>query len=163
MIGKQEAEKALLTLFSLGHVMSWLSKFPAQHRWPSVKVAVGEFVAYANSLTPPTPPTTVHCCTKQKLFELDPDHEVYVGRPSKWGNPFKLRRPADRKLVVQLYEDWVLGKITKPVLAKRGVKQVKPSFTVDDIRRELKGKRLYCWCHPKACHADVLARLADSA
>ncbi|HVJ56684.1 MAG TPA: DUF4326 domain-containing protein [Terrimicrobiaceae bacterium] len=27
----------------------------------------------------------------------------------------------------------------------------------------LKGKRLACWCKPKACHGDVLARLADAS
>ena len=27
----------------------------------------------------------------------------------------------------------------------------------------LNGKRLACWCKPKACHGDVLARLADAS
>lgn len=27
----------------------------------------------------------------------------------------------------------------------------------------LKGKRLACWCKPKACHGDVLAILADAS
>lgn len=27
--------------------------------------------------------------------------------------------------------------------------------------RELRGKVLGCWCHPEACHGDVLARLAN--
>ncbi len=26
---------------------------------------------------------------------------------------------------------------------------------------ELKDKTIACWCHPKACHGDVLAALAD--
>jgi hypothetical protein len=34
-------------------------------------------------------------------------------------------------------------------------------FTIDDVRRELKGKELVCWCEPGApCHADVLLAVA---
>ena len=35
-------------------------------------------------------------------------------------------------------------------------------FTIDDVRRELKGKDLICWCKPGApCHADVLLDVAN--
>ncbi len=34
--------------------------------------------------------------------------------------------------------------------------------TVDDIRREMAGKNLACWCKPgDACHADVLLEIAN--
>jgi Domain of unknown function (DUF4326) len=29
------------------------------------------------------------------------------------------------------------------------------------VKRELRGKTLLCYCHPKRCHADVLAKIAD--
>ncbi len=103
--------------------------------------------------------TTVHRFHKE--MELG-DDDVYVGRPSKWGNPFKIHDPKDRKVVIQMYEDWVLGRVTKPGITPVGMIGRRPSFTVDDIKRELKGKRLFCWCHPRACHADVLAKIADS-
>ena len=35
-------------------------------------------------------------------------------------------------------------------------------FTIDDVRRELKGKDLVCWCKPGApCHADVLLAVTN--
>lgn len=70
---------------------------------------------------------------------------VYVGRPSKWGNPFKLDREEDREEVLKQYEEWLLS---QPRLVR-------------DVKRELKGKHLICWCAPKLCHADVLLRVAN--
>jgi hypothetical protein len=78
-------------------------------------------------------------------------HDVYVGRPSKWGNPFKIGRDAagaywSRDDVIQLYASWVQQEIADGRL---------------DVE-ELRGKRLACWCAPQPCHGDVLARLANA-
>jgi ribA/ribD-fused uncharacterized protein len=74
-----------------------------------------------------------------------PTDAVYVGRPTKWGNPFVIGQDGDRDEVVAKYEAWV---VTQPdLMAALG---------------ELKGKNLVCWCAPSACHADVLMRLANS-
>lgn len=70
--------------------------------------------------------------------------EVYVGRPSKWGNPFKAGREGTREEVIRLYELYIL---THSTLLK-------------DLH-ELTGKDLICWCSPLACHADVLLELAN--
>jgi hypothetical protein len=82
----------------------------------------------------------VHC--KREKFD------VYIGRPSKWGNPLKLDRiddtPEQRAKVIADYEAWLQ---TQPHLLK--------------AIHELRGKVLGCWCSPKACHGDVLARLAN--
>lgn len=72
------------------------------------------------------------------------DFDVFIGRPSKWGNPFKITREDDRTKVIALYKEWI---ITQPDLLK-------------DLR-ELKGKRIACFCKPLACHGDILAELAD--
>ena len=73
-------------------------------------------------------------------------YDVYIGRPSKWGNPFKLTPRTTRAEVIARYEAWLL---TQPQLLA--------------ALPELKGKRLGCWCAPLPCHGDVLARLADAA
>ena len=78
----------------------------------------------------------VHC--KKEPFD------VYIGRPSKWGNPFKIGKDGPREEVIQKYRHWILA---NPVL-------------VAQLPTELKGKRLGCWCKPYACHGDVLAELA---
>lgn len=70
---------------------------------------------------------------------------VYVGRPSRWGNPFKLVCEEEREDVLRQYEEWLLSDPEK----------------VAEVKRHLKGKHLICWCHPLACHADVLLRVAN--
>lgn len=71
-------------------------------------------------------------------------YDVYIGRPGKWGNPFVDGKDGTRLQVIDKYRNWVR---TQPHLMKEI-----PS---------LKGKTLGCWCHPKPCHGDVLAELAD--
>ncbi|RDJ35281.1 MAG: DUF4326 domain-containing protein [Crenarchaeota archaeon] len=69
-------------------------------------------------------------------------YDVYIGRPSKWGNPFVVGRDGNREEVIVQYEKWIL---TQTHLL--------------NALHELKGKVLGCWCSPKACHGDVLVRL----
>ena len=74
--------------------------------------------------------------------------QVYIGRPSRWGNPFRLTAGVNRIRVIALYRaDLVrrlrIGRVTRAELA------------------ELNGRPLVCWCAPLACHGHVL--LAASA
>ena len=82
--------------------------------------------------------TVTHCREDQ--------HDVYIGRPSKWGNPFHIGRDGTRAEVIDKYREWLDG---QPKLKAA-------------VRRELKGKALGCWCKPRACHGDVLAEIADA-
>ena len=68
---------------------------------------------------------------------------VYVGRPSKWGNPFVIGRDGTRDEVIAKYRAWIAQQ--PALLAALG---------------ELHGKDLVCWCAPERCHADVLLDLA---
>ncbi len=70
---------------------------------------------------------------------------VYIGRPSKFGNPFAIGRDGTRDEVIEKFERWLAG---KPDL-------------IAAVKRELKGKDLMCWCAPLRCHGDVLARIAN--
>lgn len=74
------------------------------------------------------------------------DYDVYVGRPSQWGNPFMIGRDGTREEVIEKF---------------RGYLKANPGW-VNMIRKELRGKRLGCFCKPLACHGDVLAEVADS-
>lgn len=80
---------------------------------------------------------------KLVVHKKDP-HQVYIGRPSKWGNPFVIGKDGDRAVVIAKYEAWVK---TQPALMA--------------ALPELKGKTLGCFCAPQPCHGDVLARLAN--
>ena len=74
-----------------------------------------------------------------------PADAVYVGRPSKWGNPFVIGRDGDRYQIIAMYADWLDGMVFNRLL---------------DLD-ELKGNDLVCWCAPLACHADILLELAN--
>jgi hypothetical protein len=75
-----------------------------------------------------------------------PDGAVYVGRPTRWGNPFKVA-DIGRDAAVWNYANALrMGELP---------------FTLDDVRRELKGTDLICWCGlDETCHADILLRAA---
>ncbi len=71
---------------------------------------------------------------------------VYVGRPTRWGNPYRTDEhgPAG---AVALYRARVEA---DPVL-------------LAEIRAQLGGRVLACWCRLDApCHADVLLQLANT-
>lgn len=70
---------------------------------------------------------------------------VYIGRGSKWGNPFRIGRDGDRVEVLQKYRYWLS---LQPLLMAQA-------------RQELAGKDLLCFCAPRACHGDVLHALAN--
>jgi predicted amidohydrolase len=69
---------------------------------------------------------------------------VYVGRPSKWGNPFVIGPDGTRDDVIAKYRGWI---VRQPALI--------------GALHELRGKHLVCWCAPERCHADVLIELAN--
>lgn len=78
-------------------------------------------------------------------------YDVYIGRPSIWGNPFSHKEGTKAKCIVdnrehavELYRKHLMD--NPKLLAKLP---------------ELKGKVLGCWCSPLACHGDVLAELAN--
>jgi len=71
-------------------------------------------------------------------------YDVYIGRPSKWGNPYQIGRDGTRTDVIELYKKWI---VTKPELMNE-------LYT-------LYGKTLGCWCKPYACHGDVIVELIN--
>jgi hypothetical protein len=78
-----------------------------------------------------------------------PINAVYVGRPTPWGNPFKISGSGidkvDRESAIKSYRKWLECRLV-----------VDPTFL-----EPLRGKDLVCWCAPKHCHADVLLEIAN--
>jgi len=84
------------------------------------------------------------------------DYDIYVGRPSMWGNPFSHTKSrhaayevADREESIRRYADHLRS---EPVLL--------------DIIVNLEGKVLGCWCRPRdgfagrlMCHAQIIVGL----
>jgi hypothetical protein len=85
-----------------------------------------------------------------------PPGAVFVGRPSKWGNPYKLAsyykvlNPKEKIF----HRGIVIGQYRKYIMAH-------PEL-VESIKKELKGRDLVCFCAPLPCHADVLLEIANS-
>ncbi len=81
-----------------------------------------------------------------KRTDKIPPDAVYVGRPSKWGNHFKIGSDGTREEVIKKYREW-LESLDRPAL--------------NTLREQLYGKDLVCWCSPLPCHADILLELAN--
>jgi hypothetical protein len=73
---------------------------------------------------------------------------VYIGRPSMFGNPYRIGPDGTRSEVIQKYE-----------IGARSMIEIDDRFRA--AVKNLKGKLLVCWCRPLACHGDVLVRLAE--
>ncbi|MGK5737300.1 DUF4326 domain-containing protein [Micromonospora sp. URMC 103] len=83
-----------------------------------------------------------------------PENTVYVGRPSRWGNAYRLRNapldhPNPHQWLVDAHRSWLNW--CGPIKAA-------------EIRTYLRGKNLACWCPlDQPCHADVLLEIANGA
>jgi hypothetical protein len=90
---------------------------------------------------------------KRLVVHVNEDRfDVYIGRPSKWGNPYSHLagtkahwRVASREEAVLMYARWLKD---NPGL-------------IAEAKKELRGKVLGCWCAPQLCHGEVLARVAN--
>ena len=89
-----------------------------------------------------------------------PADAVYVGRPTRWGNPFAPGKPAtdpatgdtievrDRAHAVALYRAWLPNKLINDA----------------EFLHPLRGKNLVCWCPLDGpCHADLLLDFTNAA
>lgn len=76
-------------------------------------------------------------------------YDVYIGRPSFWGNQFTIGKDGTREEVVQKYKEH----LERVLFLNPEVKE--------KLVRELKGKVLGCWCAPLSCHGDILMELAN--
>lgn len=85
---------------------------------------------------------------KPKILNADidtiPDNAVYIGRSSRYGNPYRLGIDGDVGDIAILYLKYL---VANPEL-------------VADIRQNLKGKILVCHCSGELCHGSILMLLA---
>lgn len=77
-----------------------------------------------------------------KATDVLTDDSIYIGRPSRFGNPFIIGKDGNRAEVLAKYENFI-----------RNDKQL-----LEDIK-VLTGKDLVCWCVPQRCHGDVIVQI----
>ena len=78
--------------------------------------------------------------SQTKVVNVNRDqYDVYIGRGSIWGNPFRIGVDGTRKEVIDKYRVYLENN--------------------DELLyhlEELRGKRLGCYCKPKDCHGDMI-------
>jgi hypothetical protein len=80
-----------------------------------------------------------------KVINLRKDkYDIYIGRPSIYGNPFEIGKDGDRDMVIKLYRFYFYNRLEHDNHFKEEV-------------LKLKGKILGCFCKPLACHGDIIA------
>lgn len=78
-------------------------------------------------------------------------YDVYIGRGSKWGNPYS------HKLGTRA--QWVVGSKGEAIAKYKEWIKTRPELMA--ALGELAGKRLGCFCAPNACHGDALVELLE--
>jgi hypothetical protein len=72
-------------------------------------------------------------------------HDVFIGRPSRYSNPFIKGEDGTRQDVIRQFEEY---------LRKHPER--------DKMLDELEGKRIACWCKTsERCHGDIYIQLAE--
>jgi len=72
-------------------------------------------------------------------------YDVYIGRGTKFGNPYKDMPRAEAIALFRVY-------------FKEQIRN--GSITLSELR-ELHGLRLGCSCHPKPCHGDFIVSVVN--
>lgn len=81
-------------------------------------------------------------------------YNVYIGRPSKWGNPYSYKEGTAARFKVNT-RDEAIDAYYYYITEGDG------KHLLEDLH-ELKGKVLGCWCKPKRCHGDILVELVKN-
>lgn len=118
-----------------------------------------------------------------------PPNTIYVGRGTKWGNPFRIMGEENAYLYCdashrrKILDPWVIYDHDQDIVNNPATQQmavdhyrrwlfrsighekitdiVRPPFNKMDALTELRGVDLCCWCPVgHACHADILLEIA---
>jgi hypothetical protein len=86
--------------------------------------------------------SVIHIKNAPPGYKSNSDY-VYIGRGSKWGNPYHVSMGRTR--CIELYREHLTS---QPQLM--------------NALHELKGKTLVCFCKPEDCHGDILVMMAEA-
>jgi hypothetical protein len=93
-----------------------------------------------------------------KRTHVPTDHDVYIGRPSPLGNPYRVgNQPGSRDAAIQSYREWLYMHTHTLSTAGKQMSELRRIGKLADIG----DVNLVCWCAPKACHGDVIKQYLD--
>jgi hypothetical protein len=70
-------------------------------------------------------------------------HDIFIGRPSKFGNPFVIGEDGNRTEVIAKFEQYM-----------------RSHPDLQNYLKELDGRIIACWCRTdQSCHGDVYLKL----
>lgn len=75
-------------------------------------------------------------------------YNAFIGRPSIFGNPFKIGPDGTREEVIEKFKDYFYKRLVDDSNFKARV-------------LTLKDKTLGCYCKPLPCHGDIIAEYLD--
>ena len=94
-----------------------------------------------------------------------PEGAIYVGRPSRWGNPYAMPGTASGRqdgTVYDLSVGILVASREDSIRAFRAVLDTMTDRELSVLVEPLRGHDLACWCPlDQPCHADVLLELAN--
>jgi len=91
----------------------------------------------------------------RRVNHLKDPYDIFIGRPSKWGNPFSYKKyststykVSSRRESIDKHKEWLLSGDGR--------------FLLDQLH-ELSGKKISCWCNTnQTCHGDILVELVNN-
>lgn len=86
-----------------------------------------------------------------KVVNMCDDYDIYVGRPSKFGNPYSHLDISIAQFKVKNIDE-ALYKYEEYLLS---------NSELYNSLYELKYKKIACWCKTKKCHAYILKKYVD--
>lgn len=75
--------------------------------------------------------------------------DVYIGRGSLFGNPYRISKCRTRQMVIDWYREWFYHELKNP-LFNAEVEKLRSATT------------LGCYCKPQACHGDVIIEYLEN-
>jgi hypothetical protein len=101
-----------------------------------------------------------------------PEGAICVGRPSKWGNPFRVgshlvqgnlrKKRGDIEFAAIVLNREIIDAAEAVAAFRTKLLRGQLGISIDDVKRELRGHDLACWCAlDQPCHADILLAIAN--
>lgn len=87
--------------------------------------------------------------------------DIYIGRPSALGNPYKINSENTKETRIEAYHRWLWNQIKwskEPDLNHSAFNEL---IRIAKLVKSGKNIRLVCWCAPLGCHGDIIVRAVN--